>query len=141
MSRNFIFIGWFVQRNWFRDIWTCQKFKISESRFLLGALHRKSEGAVSIRPGFWQRPIFFLILLNEPLYIGFVYANYLVEWSNHLEDIFKLNGWDDSPPPPQHPTPPHPTNLTGDKCIYSFTAWHFILNENILVWLTISFQK
>ena len=43
------------------------------------------------RPGFGPKPIFFLFLLNDLLCIGFMYANYLLEWSNRLEDIFKLN--------------------------------------------------
>ena len=61
-------------------------------------------GAVSIRPNFGLLPIFFLIILNDPLCIGSVYANYFVEWSNCLEDIFKLSGWGNVSP-----------NLTGYK--------------------------
>ena len=46
------------------------------------------KGAVSIRPVLGLKPIFLLIILNLSLCIGFMYANYLVEWSNRLEDIY-----------------------------------------------------
>ena len=59
----------------------------------IALLEMFSKGTVSIRPIFGSRPIFFLILLNIPLCFGFMYANYLVEWGNSLEDIFKLSGW------------------------------------------------
>ena len=52
-------------------------------------------GIVSIRPDFGLRvlPVFFLIILNDSLCIGSMYANYFVEWSNCLENIIKLSGW------------------------------------------------
>ena len=43
---------------------------------------------------FRRKPVFYLILLNNPLCIGFIYANYLVEWSNSLKDIFTV--WSNS---------------------------------------------
>ena len=43
------------------------------------------KGAVSIRPVFGPKPISFLILLNDPAYIGFMYAHYLLEWSNRIQ--------------------------------------------------------
>ena len=67
-------------------------------------------------PVFWLKPIFFLILLNDPLYIRFMYANYLVELSNRLDDIFKLNGWGNFPP-----------NLTGDKQMYIQLYSYYII--------------
>ena len=56
-----------------------------------------SNGAVSVRPVSGLKPIFFLILLTDPLYIGVEYANSLLEWNNRLEDIFKLSGWGNYP--------------------------------------------
>ena len=38
------------------------------------------------------------------VFIGFMYANYLVEWSISLEDTFKLSEWGNFSP-----------NPTGDK--------------------------
>ena len=64
---------------------------------------KKCKGAVSIRPVLGLKSVFFLILLNDPLCIDFMYANDLVEWSNSLEDIFNLSGWGN-----------FPSNPTGD---------------------------
>ena len=48
--------------------------------------------SIRVRPVLGLKPIFFLVLLNGPLCIGFMYAHYLVARSNSLEDIFKLSG-------------------------------------------------
>ena len=72
---------------------------------------------MSIRLAFGLKTIF-LILLNDPLYIGFMDINHLLE-NNHLEDIFKLNGWDNSTP--------HPTNPTGYKqMLMQFYSYYIV---------------
>ena len=68
-----------------------------------------------------------LIHLNKSLYIDFMHAKYLVEWSNHLEDIFKIKGVGHFLPPPP-PPPTHTTQLVINKCIYSFTAIMYFYN-------------
>ena len=49
------------------------------------------EGELLIKSVFGRKPIFFTILLNDPLCISFMYANFLLEWNNHLKDIFKTS--------------------------------------------------
>ena len=79
-------------------------------------LDKSDKGRVSIRPAFWLKPIFFLILVNKPLCIGFMYANYLMEWSNSLEDMFKLSGWSN-----------FLANLTGDKQMHIQLYSYYII--------------
>ena len=73
---------------------------------------------MSTRPVFGLKPIFVLILLNDLLFIGFMYANYIVEWVNRLEDMFKLNGRGN-------------ISLTLTQLVinkFAYTAWQLLYN-------------